>query len=212
MKKFLRRMSGIVLAIVMAFTLLPSLPTVAAADGSFDKQAITMHFKPASQWDKVYTYIKQGGSWDTIPEYSYIGEWPGAETEKDSENDGWYSFTITMSANEVHCIFTNNNNIQTANVEFTPDKEVTEKWVTMGSDDKDSTVVSDTKPSGWRDSVSNPPIKPVVKGESPKLNADKTVTFNLDATGDYKDETDVRLMGTVPGTNWDDGLQMEKKG
>ena len=212
MKKFLRRMSGIVLAIVMAFTLLPSLPTVAAADGSLDKQTITMHFKPASQWDKVYTYIKQGGSWDTIPEYSYIGEWPGAETEKDSENDGWYSFTITMSANEVHCIFTNNNNIQTANVEFTPDKEVTEKWVTMGSDDKDSTVVSDTKPSGWRDSVSNPPIKPVVKGESPKLNADKTVTFNLDATGDYKDETDVRLMGTVPGTNWDDGLQMEKKG
>lgn len=212
MKKFLRRMSGIVLAIVMAFTLLPSLPTVAAADGSFDKQTITMHFKPASQWDKVYTYIKQGGSWDTIPEYSYIGEWPGAETEKDSKNDGWYSFTITMSANEVHCIFTNNNNIQTTNVEFTPDKEVTEKWVTMGSDDKDSTVVSDTKPSGWIDSVSNPPVKPVVKGESPKLNADKTVTFNLDATGDYKDETDVRLMGTVPGTNWDNGLQMEKKG
>lgn len=52
-------MSGIVLAIVMAFTMLPSLPTVAAAAGSFDKQTITMHFKPASQWDKVYTYIKQ---------------------------------------------------------------------------------------------------------------------------------------------------------
>lgn len=212
MKKFLRRMSGIVLAIVMAFTLLPSLPTVAAADGSFDKQTITMHFKPASQWDKVYTYIKQGKNWDTIPEYSYIGAWPGTEVEKDIKNDGWYSFTITMSKNQFNCKFTNNNNIQTSDIMFTPDKEVTEKWVTMGSDDKDSTVVSDTKPSGWIDSVSNPPVKPVVKGESPKLNADKTVTFNLDATGDYKDETDVRLMGTVPGTNWDDGLQMEKKG
>ena len=185
MKKLFRRLSGIVLAIVMAFTMLPSLPTVSAAASTFDKQTITMHFKPASQWDKVYTYIKQGGSWDTIPEYSYIGDWPGAETEKDSKNDGWYSFTITMSTNEVHCIFTNNNNIQTSNVEFTPDKEVTEKWVTMSSDDKDSTVVSDTKPSGWIDSVSNPPVKPVVKGESPKLNDDKTVTFNLDATGDY---------------------------
>ena len=212
MKKFLRRMSGIVLAIVMAFTMLPSLPTVAAAAGSFDKQTITMHFKPASQWDKVYTYIKQGGSWDTIPEYSYIGEWPGAEIEKDSQNDGWYSFTITMSKNELHCKFTNNKGIETKNdVGFTPDKEITEKWVTMSSNDQDA-VVSDTKPSGWVDSVSNPPVKPVVKGESPKLNADKTVTFNLDATGDYKDETDVRLMGTVPGTNWDDGLQMEKKG
>lgn len=37
MKKLLRRMSGIVLAIVMVFTLLPSLPTVAAAAGNFDK-------------------------------------------------------------------------------------------------------------------------------------------------------------------------------
>lgn len=212
MKKFLRRMSGIVLAIVMAFTLLPSLPTVAAAAGNFDKQTITMHFKPASQWDKVYTYIKQGVKWDTIPEYSYIGDWPGAEIEKDSQNDGWYSFTITMSKNELHCKFTNNKGIETKNdVGFTPDKEITEKWVTMSSNDQDA-VVSDTKPSGWVDSVSNPPVKPVVKGESPKLNADKTVTFNLDATGDYKDETDVRLMGTVPGTNWDNGLQMEKKG
>lgn len=212
MKKFLRRMSGIVLAIVMAFTLLPSLPTVAAAAGNFDKQTITMHFKPASQWDKVYTYIKQGVNWDTIPEYSYIGDWPGAEIEKDSQNDGWYSFTITMSKNELHCKFTNNKGIETKNdVGFTPDKEITEKWVTMSSNDQDA-VVSDTKPSGWVDSVSNPPVKPVVKGESPKLNADKTVTFNLDATGDYKDETDVRLMGTVPGTNWDNGLQMEKKG
>ena len=212
MKKFLRRMSGIVLAIVMAFTMLPSLPTVAAAAGSFDKQTITMHFKPASQWDKVYTYIKQGKNLDTIPEYSYIGDWPGAEIEKDSQNDGWYSFTIIMSKNELHCKFTNNKGIETKNdVGFTPDKEITEKWVTMSSNDQDA-VVSDTKPSGWVDSVSNPPVKPVVKGESPKLNADKTVTFNLDATGDYKDETDVRLMGTVPGTNWDDGLQMEKKG
>lgn len=212
MKKFLRRMSGIVLAIVMAFTLLPSLPTVAAADGSFDKQTITMHFKPASQWDKVYTYIKQGKNWDTIPEYSYIGAWPGTEVEKDSKNDGWYSFTITMSKNELHCKFTNNKGSETKNdVGFTPDNEKTEKWVTMRSDNEDA-VVSDTKPSGWVDSVSNPPIKPVVKGESPKLNADKTVTFNLDATGDYKDETDVRLMGTVPGTDWDEGLQMEKKG
>lgn len=212
MKKFLRRMSGIVLAIVMAFTMLPSLPTVAAAAGSFDKQTITMHFKPASQWDKVYTYIKQGKNWDTIPEYSYIGDWPGAEIEKDSQNDGWYSFTIIMSKNELHCKFTNNKGIETKNdVGFTTDKEITEKWVTMSSNDQDA-VVSDTKPSGWVDSVSNPPVKPVVKGESPKLNADKTVTFNLDATGDYKDETDVRLMGTVPGTNWDDGLQMEKKG
>ena len=117
-----------------------------------------------------------------------------------------------MSKNELHCKFTNNKGIETKNdVGFTPDKEITEKWVTMSSNDQDA-VVSDTKPSGWVDSVSNPPIKPVVKGESPKLNADKTVTFNLDATGDYKDETDVRLMGTVPGTNWDNGLQMEKKG
>lgn len=156
--------------------------------------------------------IKQGKNWDTIPEYSYIGDWPGAEIEKDSQNDGWYSFTIIMSKNELHCKFTNNKGIETKNdVGFTPDKEITEKWVTMSSNDQDA-VVSDTKPSGWVDSVSNPPVKPVVKGESPKLNADKTVTFNLDATGDYKDETDVRLMGTVPGTNWDDGLQMEKKG
>ncbi|MFR5117031.1 MAG: hypothetical protein ACLTDV_08440 [Eubacterium sp.] len=42
------------------------------------------------------------------------------------------------------------------------------------------------------------------------VNEDRTVTFNLDATGEYKDAEDVRLMGTVAGTNWDNGLSMEK--
>lgn len=215
MKRFKKRISGIVLAIVMVLTMIPALPTMTvSADSNFTNQTITMHFKPASEWASVYAYIKQGSTWDTIPGYTYIADWPGAEVEKDSKNDGWYSFTITMPKNEVHCIFNNNDQVQTSNIEFTPDKETTEKWVTMSDNTMGSTVVSDTKPSGWIDSTSNAPVNPNASStvKSPVVNTDRTITFNLDATGKYKDETDVRLMGTVPGTDWNDGLAMEKKG
>ena len=108
MKKLLRRMSGIVLAIVMVFTLLPSLPTVAAADGSFDKQTITMHFKkPVSDWDKVCAKLACGTSWNAISQYSKAEQWPGIEVPTDSAKTGWYTLTIDMKPDQFDCIFNN---------------------------------------------------------------------------------------------------------
>lgn len=70
----------------------------------------------------------------------------------------------------------------------------------------------DQAPEGWKESASNAPVKPVINVQSPVVNEDRTVTFNLDATGEYKDAEDVCLMGTVEGTDWTNGLPMNKVG
>ena len=85
-----------------------------------------------------------------------------------------------------------------------------EKWVTGEGDQE--TVIMDQAPEGWKESASNAPVKPVINVQSPVVNEDRTVTFNLDATGEYKDAEDVCLMGTVEGTDWTNGLPMNKVG
>lgn len=213
MKKLLRRMSGIVLAIVMVFTLLPSLPTVAAAAGNFDKQTITMHFKkPVSDWDKVCAKLACGTSWNAISQYSKAEQWPGIEVPTDSANTGWYTLTIDMKPDQFDCIFNNGNNgKQTDNICFTPDKETTEKWVEFGADGK--TQVSEEKPADWKESDKNAIEKEALSSvKSPVVNDDKTVTFNLEAFGTYENAKEVSLRGTVPGTDWDNGVNMTKTG
>jgi alpha-amylase len=213
MKKLLRRMSGIVLAIVMVFTLLPSLPTVAAAAGNFDKQTITMHFKkPVSDWDKVCAKLACGTSWNAISQYSKAEQWPGIDVPTDSANTGWYTLTIDMKPDQFDCIFNNGNNgKQTENICFTPDKETTEKWVEFGADGK--TQVSEEKPADWKESDKNAIEKEALSSvKSPVVNDDKTVTFNLEAFGTYENAKEVSLRGTVPGTDWDNGVNMTKTG
>ena len=202
------RFVSFLLAIAMVLTLLPIGAVQAKAEGS---RQIIMHFKNSTNWEAVYTKIAEGDSWTAVDGYGYANSWPGAEVEKDSANEGWYSFTIsTNSEKEFHCIFNNKGNgKQTDNIGFTANGSKVEKWITG---EKGKTVTSDQKPEGWKESTSSAPVKPVIKVQSPVVNEDRTVTFNLDATGEYKDAKDVRLMGTVAGTNWDNGLSMKKEG
>ncbi len=203
------RFVSFLLAIAMVLTLLPIGAVQAKAEGS---RQIIMHFENSTNWEAVYTQIAEGdNSWKDIDGYGYANGWPGAEVEQDSANDGWYSFTISTNSDEkFHCIFNNNGKgKQTDNIEFTANGSKVEKWVTG---EKGETVISEKKPEGWTESTSSAPVKPVIKVQSPVVNEDRTVTFNLDATGEYKDAEDVRLMGTVAGTNWDNGLSMEKEG
>lgn len=202
------RFVSFLLAIAMVLTLLPIGAVQAKAEGS---RQIIMHFRNSTNWEAVYTKIAEGKSWTAVDGYGYANSWPGAEVEKDSANEGWYSFTIsTNSDEEFHCIFNNKGNgKQTDNIGFTENGSKVEKWVTG---EKGETVISEKKPEGWTESTSSAPVKPVIKVQSPVVNEDRTVTFNLDATGEYKDAEDVRLMGTVAGTNWDNGLSMEKEG
>ena len=202
------RFVSFLLAIAMVLTLLPIGAVQAKAEGS---RQIIMHFKNSTNWEAVYTKIAEGDSWTAIDGYGYANSWPGAEVEKDSANEGWYSFTIsTNSDEEFHSIFNNNGKgKQTDNIGFTANGSKVENWV-IG--EKGETITSDQKPEGWKESTSSAPVKPVIKVQSPVVHEDRTVTFNLDATGGYKDAEDVRLMGTVGGTDWDDGLSMEKEG
>lgn len=202
------RFVSFLLAIAMVLTLLPIGAVQAKAEGS---RQIIMHFKNSTNWEAVYTQIAEGDSWTAVDGYGYANSWPGAEVEEDSENEGWYSFTISTNSDEkFHCIFNNKGNgKQTDNIGFTENGSKVEKWVTG---EKGETVISEKKPEGWTESTSSAPVKPVIKVQSPVVNEDRTVTFNLDATGEYKDAEDVRLMGTVAGTNWDNGLSMEKEG
>ena len=202
------RFVSFLLAIAMVLTLLPIGAVQAKAEGS---RQIIMHFKNSTNWEAVYTKIAEGNSWTAVDGYGYANSWPGAEVEEDSENEGWYSFTIsTNSDEEFNCIFNNKGNgKQTDNIGFTENGSKVEKWVTG---EKGETVIEDQAPEGWKESTSSAPVKPVIKVQSPVVHEDRTVTFNLDATGEYKDAEDVRLMGTVAGTNWDNGLSMKKEG
>lgn len=209
-KKRRNRVISFVMAIAMVLTLVTVAPVTAQAAGV----TITMHFKN-NGWNQVYATIAEGKSWNAISGYGYAKEWPGAEVKEDASNDGWYSFTITASAGEeFHCIFNNNNNgIQTDNINITSVTTNIEKWVTITDAsvaNKNVINISDTAPKGWTNSVSEAPVKPVSNVQSPVVNKNKTITFNLDATGTYKDATDVKLMGTV--TDWKNGLPMEKVG
>lgn len=209
-KKGRNRVISFVMAIAMVLTLVTVAPVTAQAAGV----TITMHFKN-NGWNQVYATIAEGKSWNAISGYGYAKEWPGAEVKQDASNDGWYSFTIAASAGEdFHCIFNNNNNgIQTDNINITSVTTNIEKWVTITDAsvaNKNVINISDTAPEGWKNSVSEAPVKPVSNVQSPVVNADKTITFNLDATGQYKDATDVKLMGTV--TDWTNGLPMKKIG
>lgn len=101
------RFVSFLLAIAMVLTLLPIGAVQAKAEGS---RQIIMHFKNSTNWEAVYTKIAEGDSWTAIDGYGYANSWPGAEVEKDSANEGWYSFTIsTNSDEEFHCIFNNNH-------------------------------------------------------------------------------------------------------
>lgn len=203
------RFVSFLLAIAMVLTLLPIGAVQAKAEGS---RQIIMHFKNSTNWEAVYTKIAEGDSWTAVDGYGYTNSWPGAEVEKDSANEGWYSFTIsTNSEKEFHCIFNNKDHgKQTANINFKVENSKIEKWVTGEGDQE--TVIMDQAPEGWKESASNAPVKPVINVQSPVVNEDRTVTFNLDATGEYKDAEDVCLMGTVEGTDWTNGLPMNKVG
>ena len=178
---------------------------------TFTNATITMHFQNTGAWEKVYAYISEGSSWSAISGYAYAGAWPGAEVEADAQNDGWYSFTITMGVNQFNLIYNNNAGAQTGNIQFTPTTETTEKWVTFTSHEGAPTI-SDTAPDGWVSCTSNAPIDPSANSAftSPVVNSDNTVTVNLDATGTYASATEVCLMGTLNGTDWDAGLAMTK--
>lgn len=203
------RFVSFLLAIAMVLTLLPIGAVQAKAEGS---RQIIMHFKNSTNWEAVYTKIAEGDSWTAVDGYGYANSWPGAEVEKDLANEGWYSFTIsTNSEKEFHCIFNNKDHgKQTANINFKVENSKIEKWVTGEGDQE--TVIMDQAPEGWKESASNAPVKPVINVQSPVVNEDRTVTFNLDATGEYKDAEDVCLMGTVEGTDWTKGLPMNKVG
>lgn len=167
------RFVSFLLAIAMVLTLLPIGAVQAKAEGS---RQIIMHFKNSTNWEAVYTKIAEGDSWTAVDGYGYANSWPGAEVEKDSANEGWYSFTIsTNSEKEFHCIFNNKGNgKQTGNIGFTANGSKVEKWVTG---EQEETVIEDQAPEGWKESTSSAPVKPVIKVQSPVVM--RTVQLHL---------------------------------
>ena len=89
------RFVSFLLAIAMVLTLLPIGAVQAKAEGS---RQIIMHFRNSTNWEAVYTKIAEGKSWTAVDGYGYANSWPGAEVEKDSANEGWYSFTISTNS------------------------------------------------------------------------------------------------------------------
>ena len=207
-KQLKKRVVSIVMTFVMLFTVIGVLPPVNVQAET--TTSLTMHFNCGdTAWEDVYAYLCVGGSWNKVPNYEYAGTWPGAEVEANTANESWYSFTIDVAiGSEMKVIFNNNAGTQTSNIEFTTEQAKEEYWV-VGTDATTTT----TAPEGWVAGTYNAPINPAQNSAfvSPVVNADKTVTFCLeDITGQYADAQSVCLMGTLNGTDWSNGLAMQK--
>lgn len=170
-----------------------------------DKVTYNVHFNNESSWETINAYLAEGDSWSAIGGYSYANAWPGAEIVADTANAGWYSFSVTKTVgSSINIILNNGNGAQTGNIILNDKTPVVEYWVS----DNGSTIEK-TKPADWVNSTCQAPINPNIGAlESPVVNADRTITFNV-SDKDFGADADVRVMGTVGGTDWSTGLAMD---
>ncbi len=161
---FLKRLTGLLLATVMLFSLMGGLILGASAEG--DMATFTAHYDNGVGWEEVTVYIREGGAWGELENYEYCGTWPGVPVEPNSANDGWYSFTIELAiGSELKFIFNNNGaGEQTGDISITIEKETEEYWLSHAGNGKPADY-TDQAPAGWVDAVCNPPVNPAGGGE-----------------------------------------------
>ena len=111
---------------------------------------ISVHFHNTAAWETVNIKFGQGDSWDAIPGFEqYKNDEFGAAMEKNPNNDGWYSLTITVTGSDaaINGLFNNGS---------WGDGNQTANWTTgtlTGDADFwfDNGALSATAPSGWFD-------------------------------------------------------------
>ena len=100
-----RRLLSLLLALVLAVTLLPGslFPSAGAASGN-----VTVYFSNTDGWSDVYGYV-----WDSEGD-TPAGAWPGQKLTADT--NGLYELTLKPDSGALNFIFNNNNGLQTADL------------------------------------------------------------------------------------------------
>lgn len=175
---------------------------------------LTVHFKNERNWDTVYGKFGSGGSWTAITDYEYCMSGYGGIINKNTSNEGWYSYRITkndaLTVNGFFNVGAYEGTNQSKNYSIPITAEVMEVWVTYDSADSQNVSVSVTKPGGWVDGASvTAPVNPATLTEikSPVINEDGSVTFNYEADKQTIGSNKVCLMGEL--TDWSNGLEMK---
>lgn len=187
----------------------------APVEPAVDACTVTVHFNNTlNNWDNVATYFAKGTSWDAVGGYEYCKANYGGLLEKNSQNEGWYSFNFTLKKpfDVTHIKFnaggwtaeTNQYDIETGAIT----SDTMELWLQPKEAGTKKDLESISKPDGWKDGATvKAPINPadMIEYESPKVNDDNSVLIQYKKK-DSDTFTNLYLMGTV--TDWDNGKEM----
>ena len=176
---------------------------------------LTIHFQNSKNWNKVYSQFGAGGSWNAISGLEYCKNGMGGIIKENEKNAGWYSYKIVkQDGDTVNGLFNNGSwgdNNQTDNFSIPITAETMEVWITFTNATGKGITVSDTAPSGWTSGATvSAPVNPAELSavKSPVINDDGSVTFNYEISASKLGGEKLYLMGTVPGTTWEKGLEM----
>ena len=110
--------------------------------GWTNNYSATVHWQNTPGWETVYAHRWNPGGLGDMP------RWPGVAATASQDKDGWYDTTLSgMTTNKMGVLFHNNDEQQTANIEYTLLSQNTELWVT-GT--KDAPVIHTTAPDAWK--------------------------------------------------------------
>ena len=225
-----KRLLSMILAVAMVITMVPALLMSSIEAKATSSVYVTLHFD-LSTWGWGQPALQYwGGSSTTVvgdgDSYNFEA-WNVDITNLIDDGDGWYEITLNGDFSGFQILDANNSSNCTNGVGYDSamanlvsdsavdiyacpnnwdwsnskaywylDKSLTNSIDNYGQDvdDTTSTVVN--------------PWANASEKTSPIVNSDNTITFVLDATGDYANVTSVSLMGTLPCTDWSDGLAM----
>lgn len=89
-----------ILVFAMIMTLIPvNLFSVKAETAT----TVTVHVKPdaSSNWTKVYAKLGGGSTWTKLKNYDFMQDGFGGIISANEKNEGWYSYKVTLDANDV---------------------------------------------------------------------------------------------------------------
>lgn len=199
MKKSMKKIASIALALVMILLAIPTMEAKAA-------QNVTVHFKNTQGWATVYAY-----AWNTAGEL--LGTWPGTDVTATGDGNGYYTATIEgYEEDSVNIIFGDGGSVQT--LDLACDISKSAEWWVVPTDNGTgkwacNVATSKADAESGKNEVVTPeapiiPTNPTVKA-SPVVNGNE-VTFYFEC----ENATQVEVFGTM--NEWAAGLLMEKDG
>ena len=162
---------------------------------------VTIHYQPdpSANWSKCYAQLAGGNGWTALTNYGFMKSGFGGVIAANTNNSGWYSFTVTLTDEEATAYATDGLNglfncgawnSETVKTNQTGNFNV--KYTAGGSNEfwlsGTKPAISETAPDGWTDGdVSEPTQEKITEYTNVKLyfvNSDNYATPVINAWSD----------------------------